>query len=232
MPTIVNAGCQSAQLIRGRVHAHCTDETSGQDFTYIDMDDDFLDHMVGYNNVGAVSQVEAAHLSSSDLYSRIYAMYKEAGQTAEPTSPNVQHLQKRFTNFFRACRQRIVGACSSDHAIQWAGTASSFIENVVSVISEVNTNKREAKNPRSICLKKKEVSGLKSRLCVSWAVTEYQDMGNDQIDAIARECETKCQEVKKSCEVTIVASGNVLNYFCISDRPDGCTSDNNIGTCP
>lgn len=38
----VNAGCSGAEIIRGKVHAYCTDEITGVDFEFVDIDGTFL----------------------------------------------------------------------------------------------------------------------------------------------------------------------------------------------
>lgn len=226
---LAKASCNGARRVDGVVHASCTDEVSGLDFEFIDTHGDFGRR--GKNSsVIATSRITT---TTSQLKNMISSAWERAGANAtEPDDTAEGALVERgFKNFWRNCRNNISGACSSDHGVAWFGATSSLVQNIISIVSEVNTNAREAKSPRSICAMKEEISGLYGRFCVSWANYNYDMMTDEQIDAMAEECARNCVALQKSYQLSFAPNG-VAQYFCYSDRPKGCTADNNIPACP
>lgn len=224
----VNAGCSGAEIIRGRVHAICTDELTGFDFEYIDLDDTFLDAMV-------TLAIKSSAVSMRNLHANIYNHYDPVGvnSTTPAFDPSAIQQFPGYDKLWQNCKKQITAACTYKHAIEFGGFASDFISAAVALLAEFNTNKREAKNPRAVCHRRNEVSSLDSRrMCVSWSVIDYAELGADQLDAIAIGCEKECQELKMSCE-TMVLAGGVLQHLCLSDRASGCKLPlgNNFAMC-
>lgn len=213
----VSAGCSGAEIIQGRVHAYCTDEITGVDFEYVDLDGTFLSNM-------STLSVKSSVASMRILNNNIYNYYDPNGLNTTDAACSSLANQERATSrkTWQDCRNKVTGICSFDHAIDVGTFASSFISSIVAIISEVNTGRRETKNPRSICWKAKRVSPLNdTRMCVAWSTNNYAELGANQIDAIAIGCEEQCHEFNMACEVVNVA-GHTLQHFYVTDRAKGC----------
>lgn len=161
---VVNAGCTGANWKNGRLHALCTDEVTGHDFEFIDLEDQFKQLSIRRSD-----GVSVAVSSGDELNGQIYDWYEDA---ASGNSTNVDgseghsRHEKRLRNLWQRCVKWVSGACGNDHVIAWVGTASDLVSNIIAIVSEVNTGNRENKSPRSVCYK---YAASHSRVCVSWA---------------------------------------------------------------
>lgn len=191
-----NAACTGTEWLNGKLHAYCTDETTGHDFEYVDLDghfDRFSSRLSG-RDVGA----------TEDIDQEVYAWYDSGVNTSTAVG-----VEKRLNHIWKYCQRgaqkaaiKITGACGNDHLIAWSGVASGWVNNIIALMSEVNSGDREEEKPRSICAKYKEAG---SRFCVSWAAYKLQYMTQEEIDALSDHCWDNCQAINKSCEVSIAS---------------------------
>lgn len=220
MASLASASCRGAKRVDGVLRASCTDEVTGMDFEFIDTFGVFGRQ----GNDNFMAKTSRRTTTTAQLNEMISTAWEQAGANA--TEPDNSALVERgFTDFWQNCKAKISGACSNEHTVAWFGATTQLIQSITSIVSEVNTNARETKSPRSICAMKEDIPGLQGRMCVSWANYEYQLMSQEDIDAMATECARNCEALHKSCQFKYAPSFGVAQYFCMSDRPKGCTSD-------
>lgn len=186
---VANGACTGAEWLGGRLHAYCTDELTSDDFEYIDMDGRFPQPPSRPHSRDTVFP------ASESINSEVYALYENAsGSNATAT------LDKRaFKNLWNWCSQHVSGGCSQSNVIGWGGVSAAWVANVIAIVTEATSGKRETGTPRSICT---NYAASNSNFCISWAAYRLQDMTQDQIKAIANGCWENCQAINKSCTVS------------------------------
>jgi hypothetical protein len=164
--------------------------------------------------------------SPEDAAAIMYARYSAASLSSSDVALAERGILTRDDKtFWENCLSKISGFCSNAHVQAWSGTASSFATSVAALILTVKANDKLDQAPRSAC-----VNYGKDNLCVSWAAYYPSSMTDKQIKEVAEACAYGCAAYKQSCEARVVAV-DVIQYYCVSDRADGCTASKKIKQC-
>lgn len=180
LASLVNAGCTGTEWKNGRLHAFCTDEVTGYDFEFIDLDDSF-----GQSYLRISDGVEVAFAADDRLNEQIYAGYEDVPVVNASNLVNDQELsvvEKQATTYWQDCKRFMSGLCTNEHLVAWADVLNDFSSMAIAALPESRLNGRGNKAPRSICSK---YAGKGSRLCVSWAAVSRKFPRVDQARLMA-----------------------------------------------
>jgi hypothetical protein len=191
------------------------DEVTGFEFLYMDLNHDLFDN--------ARSSEDP---SPEDVSGIMYARYSAASLSSNEIALAERGISERDIKYYwENCLSLISGFCSNAHVQVWTGTLSAFGTAVGALLLTVKANDKLNQSPRSAC-----VNYGKDNLCVSWAAYYPSSMTDKQIREVAEACAYECAAYKQSCEARVVAV-DVIQYYCVSDRADGCTANKNIKRC-
>ena len=191
------------------------DEVTGFEFLYMDINNDLFDNSRSSEDP-----------SPEDAAALMYARYSAAAISSdEVTLAERSLLVRDDKTFWENCVQKISGFCSSAHVQAWAGTATTLGTAIGALMLTAKANDRLNQSPRSVC-----VQYGKDNLCVSWAAFYVSSMTDQQIKNVSEACAVACGALKLSCEARVVAV-DAVQYYCVSNRADGCTASKKIKQC-
>lgn len=190
-----------------RLQAYCTDEVTGFDFIYDDLDG----HVAQEASTGIQARTNVADSMYNAYLSGI---------------SNTTILSRSEPGKWKFCKDKVAGVCSSKHVVAWTGSGSALIGAITGIFASVNHKSILGSKPRSKCTQYKG----DGTICVSWAAYYHSEMSTAQIQDISRECEVECGKNKLSCESRLVTDASV-QYYCVSNRATGCTANNRIDHC-
>lgn len=149
------------------------------------------------------------------------------------TSNSTALDQQNWSSFdrkWRDCPAWVSGACSKLYVLRWVLDYTKLADTIVAVLSYVNGPKLNQK-PRSFCatFTHGEMASSSDLMCVSWAAYYTRLMSVKEMESIGKNCASVCQELNRSCEIKIYENSAVdMQWYCISNRADGCASTNEI----
>lgn len=192
------------------------DEVTGFEFLYMDLNHDLFDNAESFEDP-----------SPEEASAVMYARYSAASLSSSKPALAERGLAERDDkkSFWENCGRKISGFCSNAHVQVWAGSLSAFATTVAGLMITVKQNDKLDQKPRSAC-----VNYGKDNLCVSWAAYYPSSMTDQQIKDVAEACAYGCAAYEQSCEARVVAV-DVIQYYCVSDRADGCTANKKIKQC-
>jgi hypothetical protein len=191
------------------------DEVTGFEFLYMDMYHDLLDN-------ARLSEDP----SPEDVSAIMYARYSAPSLSSNEIELAERDISERDDKtFWENCLTGLSGFCSNAHVQAWAGNLQTFSTAVAALILTVKANDKLNSSPRSVC-----VNYGKDKLCVSWAAYYASSMSDKQIREVADACAFGCAAYNLSCEARVVTV-DATQYYCVSDRADGCTASKKIKQC-
>ena len=200
-----HAACKAATKVDGVMTAQCVDEDTGVEFEYVDLDN-FLEKDMGI----------ADHQMADVMFTHYYA---GKGNVSEHDL-DARHL----THYWNKCSSFVSGVCANDHVPNWISGLSAFAGTVTGLLTYANS--RLDQSPRSKCTNYKK----NGTVCVSWAAYYHAQMTKQQIKDISQECANVCEQAHNSCEARVVTD-NLIEYFCVSNRARGCSTNHQIHGC-
>lgn len=213
LASLAHSACHSLDFLEGMTTAMCKDESTGNEFMYMDMD--------------AKYPAPSKFRNDNKLLKTIYQDYLN-GTELRPRHEEVQPEQsEQLTRYWKVCRDAVQGVCANDHVIKWTGTKAAWIMAVTGIVATVNHANRENSSPRSICNNYR--SG--GTICVSWSMYQTGRATDQQIKDVSNNCWDFCQSQNNSCESRVVqGSQDVTQYFCVSNRGVPTVSFNPFAT--
>lgn len=154
------------------------------------------------------------------------AMYARYSSTNNGTTVEERSLDRRDLTFnWESCINAVSGVCANDNVPDWVSAVSTFEQAIVATLGQLKINDKLNKSPRDAY-----VNYGKDGFCISWAAYYPSTLSDQQIRNIAAGCANACELQNNSCEARVV-SIEVIQFYCVSNRPNNCSPNDQIRTC-